>query len=131
MLVLCDTYTPEDLPHPTNTRHGAAQVFDNPAVKAAKPWFGLEQEYTLFQGDGRSPLGWPKSGYPGPQGPYYCGVGTDHIFGRPVVEVAPRPAPSMRWPGSCFPPLFLTAQPHFRTGVVLLKCSFGHPLRAA
>ena len=47
-------------------------------------WFGLEQEYTLFQG--RLPLGWPERGYPAPQGDYYCGVGGDVVFGRPIVE---------------------------------------------
>jgi glutamine synthetase len=38
----------------------------------------------LFQGT--RPLGFPENGYPGPQGPYYCGVGADDIYGRPMVE---------------------------------------------
>ncbi len=46
------------------------------------PWIGFEQEYTLFQG--RKPLGWPEGGYPAPQGPFYCGVGADEVFGREV-----------------------------------------------
>merc|ERR1711963_1218749 len=51
-----------------------------------KPWFGIEQEYTLFAEDGRTPLGWPSGGFPGPQGPYYCSAGTDCAFGRSIME---------------------------------------------
>ena len=28
----------------------------------------------------------PTDGYPGPQGPYYCGVGTQNVAGREIVE---------------------------------------------
>jgi glutamine synthetase len=45
----------------------------------------IEQEYTMFKGS--RPLGFPEhNGYPGPQGPYYCGVGADDVYGRPLVE---------------------------------------------
>ena len=33
------------------------------------------------------PLGFPESaGEPGPQGPYYCGVGAGRVIGRPIIE---------------------------------------------
>ena len=28
----------------------------------------------------------PAGGFPGPQGPYYCSIGTENAFGRPIVE---------------------------------------------
>merc|ERR1719387_3241625 len=85
ILVLTDTYTPGGTPLPTNTRAPAAAIFDA-SDEAATAWFGLEQEYTLFNLDKTTPLGWPSGGYPGPQGPYYCGAGADRSYGRAISE---------------------------------------------
>jgi len=68
--------------HETNKRAHLAAVAKDFA--ASEAWFGIEQEYTFFRG--RSPLGWPDGGYPAPQGPFYCGVGADEVFGRDIVE---------------------------------------------
>jgi glutamine synthetase len=84
ILVLCECLKPDMTPVRTNTRQAAVERFKRDL--SAAPWFGLEQEYTLFNTDKRTPLGWPKDGYPGPQGPYYCGVGADNSFGRRIVE---------------------------------------------
>jgi glutamine synthetase len=47
----------------------------------------LEQEFTLFNLDERTPLGWPEGGMPSrAQGPYYCSVGPENNFGRAITE---------------------------------------------
>ena len=84
ILVLCETTKPDGTPLTTNTRNAANATFQKDL--AAEPWFGIEQEYTLFYPDGKTPLGWPTNGYPKPQGPYYCSVGTENAFGRSIVE---------------------------------------------
>lgn len=35
---MCDAYTPAGEPIPTNKRHAAAEIFDNPDVVAEVPW---------------------------------------------------------------------------------------------
>lgn len=84
ILVLCDCYKPDGTPITNNTRVECERVMN--AAKDHEPWFGIEQEYTLFRSDKVTPFGWPKGGFPGPQGPYYCGAGADSAFGRLVVE---------------------------------------------
>ena len=69
-----------------NERANAVAVFENPKVKEQEVWFGIEQEYTLFCQDKVTPLGWPKGGYPGPQGPYYCSAGVDNSYGRDIAD---------------------------------------------
>ena len=77
-LVMCEVMLPTGEPHPSNTR---ANIPDDPDA-----WFGFEQEYFLYE-DGR-PLGFPKHGYPAPQGGYYTGVGFSNVgdVARQIVE---------------------------------------------
>ncbi len=49
-------------------------------------WFGFEQEYTLWNPETEKPLGFPSTGFPAPQGQYYCSVGAANAFGRELVE---------------------------------------------
>ncbi|KAL3776846.1 hypothetical protein ACHAWO_004251 [Cyclotella atomus] len=85
ILVMCDTYTPSGEPLPTNTRAVAAKSFEG--KEDEEIWFGLEQEFTLFNLDQRTPLGWPKGGVPArAQGPYYCSVGPENSFGRAITD---------------------------------------------
>ncbi|KAJ0238400.1 Glutamine synthetase cytosolic isozyme 1-3 [Hirschfeldia incana] len=86
ILVMCDAYTPAGNPIPTNKRHNAAKIFSNSKVATEEPWYGIEQEYTLMQKGVNWPIGWPVGGFPGPQGPYYCGVGADKAIGRDIVD---------------------------------------------
>ena len=75
-IALCEVLNPDGTPHESNTRAGLEDHPNN--------WYGFEQEYT-FVSDGR-PVGFPKDGYPAPQGQYYCGVGGGLVTGRDVVE---------------------------------------------
>lgn len=44
-------------------------------------------EFTLFNLDERTPLGWPQGGMPSrAQGPYYCSVGPENSFGRHITD---------------------------------------------
>ena len=80
---MCEVEKEEGEAHKTNSRAILRAVLDAGASKL-QGYFGFEQEYTLFSG--HRPLGWPTHGFPGPQGPYYCGVGHGKVFGREIAE---------------------------------------------
>eukprot|EP00548_Thalassiothrix_antarctica_P001608 CAMPEP_0194133440 /NCGR_PEP_ID=MMETSP0152-20130528/3615_1 /TAXON_ID=1049557 /ORGANISM="Thalassiothrix antarctica, Strain L6-D1" /LENGTH=513 /DNA_ID=CAMNT_0038828759 /DNA_START=155 /DNA_END=1696 /DNA_ORIENTATION=- len=85
ILVMCDCYTSQGAPLISNTRNIAAREFEG--NEDQEVWFGMEQEFTLFNLDECTPLGWPLDGTPNrPQGPYYCSVGPENNFGRAITE---------------------------------------------
>jgi glutamine synthetase len=78
LLVMCEVLLPDGTPHPSNSR---ASIPDDPGT-----WFGFEQEYFLYR-DG-VPLGFPREGFPAPQGEYYTGVGYKNVgdVAREIVD---------------------------------------------
>ena len=81
-LILCEVFNPDGSVHKSNTRAKLREVLDAGGARH-EPWIGFEQEYTIFKHN--IPLGWPEHGCPAPQGPYYCGVGSEQIFGRELA----------------------------------------------
>lgn len=76
-LVMCEVYTIEWTPDPTEDRVTIRK--DDPNM-----WYGFEQEYVL--GINGRPLWFPEEWFPAPQGKYYCSVGADRAYGRDIVE---------------------------------------------
>ena len=73
-LVLCEVMNPDLTPHSTNTRNVLEDNLDN--------WWGFEQEDIITQNG--VPLGF--SAGQAPQGKYYCGVGSENVAAREIVE---------------------------------------------
>jgi len=80
LVALCECYLPSGEPTPDNTRYMARQVFEDKNAQGHEPWYGMEQEYVLMQGE--RPYGWPETGEPKAQGDYYCGNGPSVAYGR-------------------------------------------------
>ena len=81
LLVLCDTYTPDDLPLENNYRPWAYNTFNKKLDE--EPWFGIEQEYFMIDPQTNKPLGFDPNNS---QGQYYCSVGTLNNFGRHIAD---------------------------------------------
>ncbi|WP_372745953.1 glutamine synthetase beta-grasp domain-containing protein [Lutibacter sp.] len=78
-LVMTEVMNPDGTPHVSNGRSTIDD--DNEDF-----WFGFEQEYFIMDVKTELPLGFPRGGYPKPQGMYYCSVGGLNTHGRDLVE---------------------------------------------
>lgn len=78
-LVMSEVLNADGTPHASN---GRATIDEDDEDF----WFGFEQEYTLIDPDTDLPLGFPKGGFPEPQGPFYTSVGTRNAHGRALVD---------------------------------------------
>lgn len=80
-LVMTEVLNADGTPHESNGRATIDEGQDDEDF-----WFGFEQEYFLWDPSTDLPPGFPKAGYPRPQGPYYCSVGAINAYGRPCIE---------------------------------------------
>ena len=88
IIVLCECFNDAEAiqPHESNCRTTLVETVKR--TEEHQPWFGVEQEYVLYDFKTNEPYGWktPEDPGLGPQGPYYCAVGGDRAFGRKIVE---------------------------------------------
>jgi len=78
-LVMTEVLNADGTPHESN---GRATIQDDDDDF----WFGFEQEYFLWDPETDKPPGFPRAGFPAPQGPYYCSVGAKNAYGREIIE---------------------------------------------
>tara|TARA_R110000744_G_scaffold19981_4_gene52476 strand:- start:4897 stop:5931 length:1035 start_codon:yes stop_codon:yes gene_type:complete len=81
-LVLCEVFNSNGTAHSSNYRHQLRHT-ENLVPLDANPWFGFEQEYTLLGLTG-VPIAF-EGKHPAPQGPYYCGVGSNKVLRRDIA----------------------------------------------
>ena len=80
-LVMCEVLNADNTPHESNGRATIDEGDNDDDF-----WFGFEQEYFLWDPETDLPPGFPKAGFPRPQGPYYCSVGAKNAYGRECIE---------------------------------------------
>lgn len=80
LIVICDTYNADGAPLETNYRYHAEKFFEK--YKNEAPWFGLEQEYFIFERKTNLPVAYQGNiNYE-----HYCGAGGNNIFCRSLVD---------------------------------------------
>ena len=87
-LVMCDVMNIDGSPHISNSRAELFRILEQlgeQRIKEEDPWFGIEQEYVIYDGNTSLPYKWQQTTYSSKQGPFYCGVGGNVAFGREIA----------------------------------------------
>ena len=79
LLVLCSTYDSNG--DPLSKRDDAVSIFNKAIYE--KPWYGIEQEYFIYDKSTKLPLEYSDDCV---QGQYYCSNGLLNAFGRQLAE---------------------------------------------
>jgi glutamine synthetase len=83
-IVLCSTYTPDDQPLESNSRHNTAEIFREHDVVSEDMWFGIEFEYMMYNMDTGLPIGASNSSINASNSSInYCNINAE---GRNIVE---------------------------------------------
>lgn len=89
-IIMCDTYIPGDnngtlIPHPTNKRSCCSTKLMT--IKEKEIWFGIEQEYYIFELKTTNPYGYdPENLYRLKNNKFYCGTKTDQLKGFDLAK---------------------------------------------
>ena len=85
-IVLCEVMNADGTPHKSNTRAKLLERVEETSLEDM--WFSVEQEFTMMDSVSGKPIGWDdyKGGTPPSQGNYYCGVGSDVVVGRDMMD---------------------------------------------
>tara|TARA_R110000824_G_scaffold196499_1_gene379767 strand:- start:1856 stop:3250 length:1395 start_codon:yes stop_codon:yes gene_type:complete len=85
-IVLCEVMNPDGTPHTTNTRAKLLERVEETSLDDM--WFSVEQELVMMDPITNKPIGWSEyeDDTPPPQGNYYCGVGSDVVIGRDLMD---------------------------------------------
>ena len=67
-----NSYDVDNKPIPSNYRSYANEIFSHPEVQKKHPWYGLEQEYIIYDRDTDKPIGWKGGEETIEQGFNYC-----------------------------------------------------------
>lgn len=87
-LCMCEILNIDGTPHITNNRavlYNTMMQIGESVINKTEPFFGIEQEYTIFNAETNDPYKWTHDTFTSVQGKYYCSVGGNCNYGREIA----------------------------------------------